>query len=264
MPTGKKMQSLGDFMDEVTLQRDRWRLREDKELWFRGESREYRHILRPELYRPRQDPLSGDDLSLKPISELLKIENDLYEDFQRCAVQLSDEKKEDEDWEWDSYFLMQHHGGPTRLLDWSDGALMALHFAVRNKKNDSCDAHVYVLEPYRLMERLAALTDVEFLKQNWKAYVERHPSYRLSEDEWEDSYLPAKEEEPGGVVCDGTAPRFRLSPHHTAGGRPTKPIHCFWNRPGLAGQGDSQTRLLHRGNHYRLYFTAQNQTAVER
>jgi len=33
-------------------------------------------------------------------------------------------------WEW--YFLMQHYGAPTRLLDWSDGALVlvALYFAL--------------------------------------------------------------------------------------------------------------------------------------
>jgi hypothetical protein len=195
MPTAKKIRSLGDFMNEVSLHRERWRVEEDKELWFRGESREYRSPLRPELYRPRQDTSSGDDLPLKPISDLLRIENNLHEDFQRCAVQLSDEKKEDEDWEWDSYFLMQHHGGPTRLLDWSDGALMALHFALRNKRSDSDDAHVYVLEPYRLIERIEALPDIEVLKQNWKAYVEKHPSYELSEDEWDYSYLPADEDD---------------------------------------------------------------------
>jgi FRG domain len=33
----------------------------------------------------------------------------------------------------DSYLLMQHHNGPTRLLDWSDSAVMALHLALRDK-----------------------------------------------------------------------------------------------------------------------------------
>ena len=90
---------------------------------------------------------------------------------------------------------MQHHNGPTRLLDWSDGALMALHFAVRNKADDSSDARVYVLEPYRLNEQLKQLPDVKILEADWKDYVSKHPSYALKKDEWEDAYLPADEED---------------------------------------------------------------------
>jgi hypothetical protein len=57
-------------------------------------------------------------------------------EFGRCATQLSDESfADDEDWE--PYFMMQHHGVPIRLLDWSDGALIALHFAVGRKTASS-------------------------------------------------------------------------------------------------------------------------------
>jgi hypothetical protein len=89
---------------------------------------------------------------------------------------------------------MQHHSGPTRLIDWSDGAMMALHFALRNKADDAYDARVYVLEPYRLAEQLKQLPDVKSVEKDWKAYVAKHPSYGLDEDEWEDAYLPADKE----------------------------------------------------------------------
>jgi hypothetical protein len=189
----EKVQSLGNFLDRVRDYRKWWNHSESsKELWFRGERRPYPTILRPQLYRPPRSNERG----MKSVPEVLDIENDLYEDFQRCAIQLCNEKISDDDWDWDSYFLMQHHNAPTRLLDWSDGALMALHFAVRNKTDDDQnDAIVYVLEPYRLLDKLKALPDTEIAEQQWKTYVEKNPSDELSSDEWEDAYLPSDDED---------------------------------------------------------------------
>ena len=51
------------------------------------------------------------------------------------------------EWEW--YFLMQHYGSPTRLLDWTDGALIALYFAVR-ENNGAFDAAVWALDAWWL------------------------------------------------------------------------------------------------------------------
>lgn len=49
---------------------------------------------------------------------------------------------------------MQHYRAPTRLLDWSDGALVALHFAlspsVPGKPEPTCDAGVWMLDPWWL------------------------------------------------------------------------------------------------------------------
>jgi hypothetical protein len=189
--TQRPVESLGAFIDRVSTLRKSWGLPRHKELWFRGEGRDYgESLLRPELYRA-----ADAGIPLKPIWKLLEIENDLYEEFKRNAVERSDERTSKEDWEWDSYFLMQHHNGPTRLLDWSDGALMALHFALRNKVEDGNAARVYVLEPHRLNEQLKQLPDVKMIESDWKVYVAKHPSYDLNEDEWEDSYLPTDEED---------------------------------------------------------------------
>lgn len=180
----KPVNSLGEFIDAVGKLREHWGLPRHKELWFRGEAKDYEKTrLRPELYRPADDAST-----LKPISKLLDIENDLHEDFKRNAVEY--EKEADDKWDWDSYFLMQHHEGPTRLLDWSDGALIALHFALRDKKCDDEDAYVYVLEAYRLSQKLNKLPGIKIAIKEWEKYVKNHPAEELDTNAWDDLYLP--------------------------------------------------------------------------
>ena len=79
MPDGK-ITKLSEFIEKVRDDRESWGTKPFKELWFRGESKKHPSDLRPKLYRPRENK------ALKPIPDILEIENRLYEEFQHCGV----------------------------------------------------------------------------------------------------------------------------------------------------------------------------------
>jgi len=117
------------------------------EPWFRGQEKDDWH-LKPTLYR--QQPPPGTKLR-EMEDEIRKMEDEIREEFIKRAPILSefspaaDEKRAE--WEW--YFMMQHYRAATRLLDWTDGALIALYYAVKDNCGAS-DAAVWVLDPYEL------------------------------------------------------------------------------------------------------------------
>jgi FRG domain len=184
-----RAQSVEELLSIVRSLRKRWTVPRHHELWFRAEDAKHRKTkLRPMLFRPRK---SG---KMKSVKALLELEHHLFEEFRRCATQLSDVKLRDDgddDWPW--YFLMQHHGAPTRLLDWSDGALVALHFAIREKTAPiETGAVIYVLDPHWLVDYLESLPDYDQLQKDWNEYRQENPeeSRDDSPDDWDETYLP--------------------------------------------------------------------------
>ena len=78
------------------------------------------------------------------------------------------------DWEW--LALMQHHGVPTRLIDWSRNALVAAYFAV--EKESATGSAVYA---WRDKERPinAAKDDGPFSIKDVRKFIPAHVSERI-------------------------------------------------------------------------------------
>jgi hypothetical protein len=86
-----------------------------EELWFRGQPYRSQQLI-PGLYRPEVSALGYDEVTI-------------FERFKAWASPLV-RRSPASDWEW--YFLAQHHGLRTRLLDWTDNLLAAVFFALQD------------------------------------------------------------------------------------------------------------------------------------
>jgi hypothetical protein len=125
-----------DFIQNVQDVANGLDLRSHQECFFRGH-RDSAYKLLPSLFR------QGD----KTLDEYWKLERRTFYEFRTRARQLYEEHHSD----WDVLFHMQHHGVPTRLLDWTSVFGVALYFALLNYREDSdrppC---IWILNPYAL------------------------------------------------------------------------------------------------------------------
>jgi hypothetical protein len=130
------IKSLTEFVDNASSfakdEQGRLHLR----YWYRGQARD-NWELSPKLYR-----VAG----LTDDKQILHKERHLFRDFRLMSASIRQGTETDEQ----LYFLAQHYGMPTRLLDWTTNPLIALYFACEESAYHDAKGEVCVLEVYGL------------------------------------------------------------------------------------------------------------------
>jgi len=138
-------------------------------LWFRG-LRRITNALEPSIYRLPFDP---------------SYEKQFLTKFKTRAIPFLESNPSDNYWEW--LFLMQHHGVPTRLLDWSESALQALSLAIifREDKHVGLDAAVWCLDPIKLNDYVKITPEEKLPIPN---IIDNQPASQLYSSEYDIEY----------------------------------------------------------------------------
>ncbi len=212
------------FMESVQHAKANLNLRYHQECFYRGDGNSTWKLL-PSLFRQSE----------RSWEEYWKLERRIFFEFRTRARELYTVATAD----WDVLFHMQHHGVPTRLLDWTSVFGVALYFALRDfTPQEGATPCIWLLNPYALNNA------------TWNWYRLYNPKYLAREEEYYRSYdfseilLGTWKRErlwqtPLAIYSDQRSERmFAQSGWFTIHGTDIRPLEDIWEerwerRPGI-------------------------------
>jgi len=216
LETKKPIKTFEEYVRVVRMLSNYW---DTTEIWFRGQGDENYKLI-PGAYRY----LDKNSVIYDPEEE-----RNIEDEYIRRAKSYFPEVGSNHDrWYW--YQLMQHHGLPTRLLDWTEAGATALYFALRSINH--VNSAVWIIDPHQF-NKVTTDTDVVF-------YTD--PSIKGHDDESVvGNYVPSRPampELPIAVSPAHSLPRISAQKgNFTVHGRGTKPIEEIFSsstKPYLA------------------------------
>lgn len=139
---------------------------------YRGIGSEKRHKLEPSFFRLKRRPLSS--------MSWLRYEQEILNSFMKQASPFLQSPPSDI---LECMALAQHHGVPTRLLDWTESFLTALFFAVNEEKFVNVNGVVWALEGFvyndNPVDTVVELNNIVSRRKN-NIYYPKHITPRIS------------------------------------------------------------------------------------
>lgn len=150
-----------------------------------------------------------------PYRELVSIEREMLERFRRESLPLLSGFRPGDTWEW--LILAQHHGLPTRLLDWTTNAQAAVWFAVAVDIERDKYGVVYSLQVTPEQRQSSKETDDVFNLRRTFVFPPPHIDRRVvAQSAW--FSVHAYSEEHGAFVPLDKDPGFRGLEKHAVPG----------------------------------------------